>query len=437
MPNPLVMRSLRISVILFAASVVLSTPGRGQTLDRALSSMLGGAASGFGAIELTAPFACGGVFSDRACHLPPIATGFGLANIVGSTLGAAGSGGPSSCSSGERLTRSFIGTIAGAALGVAGVSRTHGDLRIGLSPLVQAAEGFGAAAMLMPCKQQRLAASDSAALAGTVCRNPSYKLARWAAGAGMAGGYTILHIYFKRQWWSDVPAKNWFVANDWDQNHRDADKFGHILGGYQLTRVNSEVLQAGCVAPERARLWAALYAWVLQFQIAEWDGTQQMYGFEPSDVLANTAGVVFAVAQERTKSLQYIKPLISWRPSDSYRSRNEPGHNGQPRSSTDYSGQTYWFSTDVHSLLPDRFKVYWPALIRLSPGYSITDYIDPQTGSAIRAKRKILLSLDLDLERLPGDNKVWRTVKHELSFLRVPGPTLQLTPSTKLFGAYY
>jgi hypothetical protein len=36
-------------------------------------------------------------------------------------------------------------------------------------------------------------------------------------------------------------------------------------------------------------------------------------------------------------------------------------------------------------LLPDRFKAYWPALIRFSPGYSITDYIDPQTGSPIRA----------------------------------------------------
>ncbi len=36
----------------------------------------------------------------------------------------------------------------------------------------------------------------------------------------------------------------------------------------------------------------------------------------------------------------------------------------------------------------------------------------------------------------PGDNKVWRTVKHELSFVRIPGPTLQFTPSTRWFVAY-
>jgi len=38
---------------------------------------------------------------------------------------------------------------------------------------------------------------------------------------------------------------------------------------------------------------------------------------------------------------------------------------------------------------------------------------------------------------LPGDNKVWRTIKHELAFFRIPGPTLQLTPGSKFFLAYY
>jgi len=45
--------------------------------------------------------------------------------------------------------------------------------------------------------------------------------------------------------------------------------------------------------------------------------------------------------------------------------------------------------------------------------------------------------LDVDPEKLPGDNKVWRTIKHELAFFRIPGPTLQLTPTRKFFPAYY
>jgi hypothetical protein len=302
---------------------------------------------------------------------------------------------------------------------------------------VQLAEGLGAAAMLSPCSWTP-SSSDSAAIRWSrECQNPSRTLARAAAGVGLTGGYAGLYLYFHHAWWSGTSAKRWFIENDWDKEERDTDKFGHMFGGYQLTRVTSELLQAGCMAPSRAAAWGALYAYAFQFQIEEWDGTQQLYGFNPSDLIADAAGAVFAVAQQHTEALQYIKPVWSYRPTEAYRRRNEPGHDGQPRATTDYSGQTYWFSTDVHGLLPDRAKRFWPALIRVSPGYSITDYVDPVTGGAIRAKRKILISLDIDPEQLPGDNKIWRTIKHELAFIRIPGPTLQLTPTRKFFPAYY
>jgi hypothetical protein len=331
----------------------------------------------------------------------------------------------------------LLGTLAGGGISVAAVSQTHGNLRIGLTPLVQLAEGVGAAAMLSPCSWTPSPADSAAIRFARECQNPSRGLARAAAGLGLTGGYAGLYLYFHHAWWSGTPAAKWFVQNDWDREERDADKFGHAFGGYQLTRLTSELLQAGCVPPSRAIAWAALYAYAFQFQIEEWDGTQQLYGFNPSDLIADAAGALFAVAQQHTEALRYIKPVWSYRPTEAYRNRNLPGHGGQPRATTDYSGQTYWFSTDVHGLLPDEAKPFWPSFIRLSPGYSITDYADPATGGPLRAKRKILVSLDLDPEHLPGDNKVWRTIKHELAFFRIPGPTLQLTPGNKFFLAYY
>src|ERR1019366_2499933 len=92
------------------------------------------------------------------------------------------------------------------------------------------------------------------------CNVASQELTRDAAAAGMAGGYAALHIYLNREWWSQNPATHWFVANDWDQNERDEDKLGHFLGGYQLTRLTSELLQAGCVQGSRAVVIGALYA---------------------------------------------------------------------------------------------------------------------------------------------------------------------------------
>ena len=422
-----------LSLAVAVASHVVS----GQALDRTLSSMVGGAIGGFGGVVLSLPQGCGGVFSDRICDLHTVAKGFGVGNVLGSALGAARSGGASSCSGAERFGRSLLGTLAGGGISVAGVSQTHGNLRIGLTPLVQLAEGVGAAAMLSPCSWTPSHADSAAIQFARDCQNPSRGLARAAAGLGLTGGYAGLYLYFHHAWWSGTPAAKWFVENDWDREERDVDKFGHMFGGYQLTRLTSELLQAGCVAPSRAAAWAALYAYAFQFQIEEWDGTQQLYGFNPSDLIADATGALFAVAQQHTKALQYIKPVWSYRPTEAYRRRNLPGHGGQPRATTDYSGQTYWFSTDVHGLLSDGAKPFWPSLIRLSPGYSITDYVDPATGGALRAKRKILVSLDLDPEHLPGDNKVWRTIKHELAFFRIPGPTLQLTPMRKLFLAYY
>jgi hypothetical protein len=409
----------------------------GQALDRTLSSMVGGVIGGFGGTVLSLPQGCGGVFSDRICNLHTVAKGFGVGNVLGSAFGAARSGGASSCSLAERFGRSLIGTVAAGGVSVAGVSQTHGNLRIGLTPFVQLAEGVGAAAMLSPCSWTPSRTDSAAIRFARECQNPSRGLARAAAGLGLTGGYAGLYLYFHHVWWTGTPAARWYVENDWDREERDADKFGHMFGGYQLTRITSELLQAGCIPPSRAVAWAALYAYAFQFQIEEWDGTQQLYGFNPSDLIADATGALFAVAQEHTKALQFVKPVWSYRPTLAYRRRNLPGHAGQPRATTDYAGQTYWFSTDVHGLLPDEAKQFWPSFIRLSPGYSITDYVDPVTGGVLRAKRKILISLDLDPERLPGDNKVWRTIKHELAYFRIPGPTVQLTPTRKFFAAYY
>ena len=399
--------------------------------------MAGGTLGGLAGIILALPAGCGGVFSDAHCNVNTVARGFAIGDILGAAFGAARSGALSSCGATERFGRSVLGTTIAAAVSVAGVSRTHGNLRIGLTPLVQLASSGGAAGMLSSCKWNP-ASDDSAAVAyARECRNPSRDVARAAAALGLTGGYAGLYLYFHHVWWSGAPAQRWFVQNDWDKEERDADKFGHLFGGYQLTRLTSELLEAGCVAPSRAIVWGALYAYAFQFQIEEWDGTQQLYGFNPSDLVADAAGALLAVAQSHSERLRYIKPVWSYRPTLAYRNRNLPGHNGQPRATTDYAGQTYWFAIDVHGLLTDRAKPFWPSFIRLSPGYSITDYIDPATGGVLRAKRRFLVSLDLDPEKLPGDNRIWRTVKHELAFLRIPGPTVQLTPTRKFFAAYY
>jgi hypothetical protein len=243
---------------------------------------------------------------------------------------------------------------------------------------------------------------------------------------GFVGGNALLYRYFKRAWWSGERAPHFFFRADWDEDFRDQDKFGHMFGGYTLARLGYAALRDACASRRHALLWSAAYATAFQLQIEIWDGMYKKYGFSYADVIANTSGMVLAVAQEKHPALRAIKPTMSYSPSAAMRNRrNIPG---EVRPTLDYSGQTYWFSVNVNALLPDNAKPYWPSLLRVSAGHSITDWINPTTGANMRAQRKLLFSIDLDLENLPGENHVWKTIKKNLSYWHLPAPALQLTP---------
>lgn len=257
---------------------------------------------------------------------------------------------------------------------------------------------------------------------------------RVAVGAVFVGGNALLYRYFKRAWWSGETADRFFFRADWDEDFRDQDKFGHMLGGYHLARIGNALLRDACASRSHALWWSAAYATAFQLQIEIWDGRYEKYGFSYPDLLANTVGMALSVAHEKVPRLRAIKPTISYAKTAAMRNaRNIPG---ELRPSLDYSGQAYWFSADINALLPENAKPYWPAFLRVSAGHSITDWIDAQTGANMRARRKILLTIDFDPEKLPGDNPIWKTFKRNLSYVHLPSPALQLTPTLELLKWY-
>jgi hypothetical protein len=255
-------------------------------------------------------------------------------------------------------------------------------------------------------------------------------------GTSFVGGNIELWHYFKKAWWSGEKAPHFFFRSDWDEDFRDQDKFGHLLGGYQLTRAGYESLRASCVSEQGALAAAVVYAALFQLQIEIFDGMYKKYGFSYADMIANTTGQTLAAVEELHPHLKWLKPTISYSPSAAMRNRANFTQPSELRSSLDYSGQTYWFAADVHALLPTRMQAYWPSLLRASIGHSITDYVDPVTGATQRARRKLFLSIDIDPEKLPGENALWKAVKHQISYYHFPSPALQLTPSLRGISWY-
>jgi len=262
---------------------------------------------------------------------------------------------------------------------------------------------------------------------------------RTGVATAFVGVNAYLYHYFKQAWWSGDKAPHFFFHADWDQWFRDQDKFGHMFGGFHLTRVGYAGLREACVSQKKALFWAAAYAAAFQLQIEIFDGHFTKYGFSYADMIANTTGQALAVMQELHPSWKVVKPTFSYHKTQALKNTENgtlTGPSKELRPSLDYSGQTYWFSTDVNRLLPDDAKKYWPSFVRFSVGHSITDWIDPTTGEAIRAQRKIVLSLDFDPDKLPGEWPLWRTVKRTLSYYRFPAPALELTPKLK-FDSWY
>ena len=264
-----------------------------------------------------------------------------------------------------------------------------------------------------------------------VCGSPVYRAtSRATVGTAAIAGNVALYEYFKRAWWNGQPARHIWINWEKREPFREMDKFGHAYGGYHLARIGGELLDGACVSRAKAVWWSAAYAAAFQLQIEMWDGKQAEYGFSPLDLAANTTGAGYAVAQHYVPVLRNVKPTISYaRTLASKRYGRAQGSELRP--TTDYSGQTYWLSFDVDAMLPDGAARWWPGFVRASVGHSITDYVDPNTGRGMWGRREIVLTLDIDPEKLPGQNRIWRQVKHELSYYHFPAPALVLTPTTR------
>ncbi|HEX2779934.1 MAG TPA: DUF2279 domain-containing protein [Gemmatimonadaceae bacterium] len=267
--------------------------------------------------------------------------------------------------------------------------------------------------------------------AQSLCDSKAYRVAsRTTVGTAALAGNVALYQYFRQAWWSGARAEHMWVNWEHHEPFREMDKFGHAYAGYHLARLGGDLLGGACVSRTKAVWYGAAYAAAFQLQIEYWDGKQAKYGFSPPDLIANTAGAGYAVAQHYYAPLRFVKPTISYARTTASR-RFGRAQGSELRPTTDYSGQTYWLSVDVDGLLPASAARWWPGFVRASVGHSITDYVDPVTGRGQWAKREIVLSLDLDPEKLPGNNPVWRRVKHELSYYRFPAPALRLTPTVK------
>ena len=245
---------------------------------------------------------------------------------------------------------------------------------------------------------------------------------RLALVAGGATGLIVTaHLQNYNSWWKGE--RGAFHLSVDDAPALGADKCGHFLFSYYAADVVSRSLSWSGIGRRDAFLYGGLVSFAFQLYVEVEDGFHPELGFSAGDAIADGMGAIFPQLQEKHGFFRALSPKWSFNASERYEQR-------QYRSIIDdYESQTYWISVNLQELLGESAPGFIPSFLNVAVGYGVTD-LDLR-GSGERA---FYLSLDIDVNKLPGDGDVVVALKHLMNFIHVPAPTIRLTPSVIMYG---
>lgn len=241
------------------------------------------------------------------------------------------------------------------------------------------------------------------------------------------------------------------------------DKVGHIYSAYNESSIVYDMYRWAGV-PENRSLWLGLGAGMLaQTSLEVFDGFSDRWGFSWGDIAANMAGLGFFGLQQhfwheqrmvwkvssdfRTYPDRKILPVdgqqtdnLRRRASDLY-SSHLPG-----RLLKDYNAQTNWLSVNPASF-SRKERSWWPAYLNIAVGYSAENLFGGYSNAwtyaghtymldetQYRRYRQYLLSLDIDLTRIPCRSPFLKTVLRVLNVFKLPAPALEYNSVQGLKG---
>ena len=246
-----------------------------------------------------------------------------------------------------------------------------------------------------------------------------------------------------RSWWShDRGPFN--IREDWDYACQ-LDKIGHGFAAMAIARIIADLYTYTGVGRGTSLLIGTLGALSWQSYLEIMDGFGTTWGFSPSDFISDVLGSLYPIAQEYYKPLRNFNFKFSYYPSPFLTTgvyEKDPFGNEyfvkKGNITEDYAGQVYWFSVNIHEYLPKKLKQYWPQWLSIAVGYSLYNWNGSMEQWGYRVTdRELWLSLDYNLEKLPGDTEFLKLLKKIFNQFHLPAPAVRLTPSVVWYGLFY
>jgi uncharacterized protein YfiM (DUF2279 family) len=270
----------------------------------------------------------------------------------------------------------------------------------------------------------------------SVSQNRKYVL----YGGGLAG-VSSSYVLLDQLWYKKYDRTKFHFFND-NNEWLQMDKVGHLFSTYTIGRYSYEAFRWSGMN-EKKSTWIGGSAGLLYLTGVElMDSKSAAWGFSNGDMIANTAGTFFFIAQQLFWKEQRIVFKFSYSHSEfAMLNSDQLGRNFQQRVLKDYNGQTYWSSINIHSFMAS--DADFPRWLNVAFGYGATKMIRAEMNdfdvNNFRREREFYISFDADLTRVHWKKKWMKTTAKVLSFIKIPTPTLEFEKNgkVKMHGLFF
>ena len=298
--------------------------------------------------------------------------------------------------------------------------------------------------------QPAIAAGDTSLLPASL--SAKQKKGRQLLIGGLSSvGYGGALVVLNSAWYKDYPHTSFKVFND-SREWLQMDKVGHAWTAYNTGRATTAMWEWAGLPHKKAVLVGGLSGVAFLTGIEFLDAHSSKWGWSWSDIAANFTGAGLFVGQEYLWNEQRIQFKFSLytnnyrEPILEQRADNLFGKTWYERMLKDYNAQTYWFSANLHSFLPDSRL---PAWLNISIGYGADGmfggfgnrWLDPQGNSIdrndIQRRRQFYLAPDIDFTRIKTKSRVLKTVFSLLNSFKCPAPAVMMKKGKFRFYTLY
>ena len=248
-------------------------------------------------------------------------------------------------------------------------------------------------------------------------------------------------LYFL--WYQNYPQSGFHFFND-DNEWLQMDKCGHATTAYYISMVGNYSYHWAGLSKKESAWYGGLLAEAYMLNIEILDGFSSEWGFSIGDFTANTLGAAIFVSQQLIWDEQRFRLKYSFHQTTYPVYRPDLlGSNLISEMLKDYNGQSYWLSGNISTFLPKSSR--FPKWLNIAFGYGaggMTGASSNTAGPNIPPQeryRRFMLSVDVDLTRIPTHSKFLKGVFTVLSFIKIPSPAIEYNTlgNFRFYPLYY